>query len=170
MSFGANAGNPLAQILAGLHTLESSPGVSQFSCSSIYQTPPMGPEQPDYLNGVARFRYSNSALSLLDLFQSIERSQGRDRDNEIHWGPRPLDFDILLFSELQHNCERLTLPHPGMNERPFVLIPFSELDPELILPNGCSVRTTAQMFDASSIQCLYTAQGLPYDSYNRNPQ
>ena len=170
MSFGANAGNPLAQILAGLNILESSIGVDKFSCSSIYKTPPMGPEQPDYLNGVAQFNYQHSPLALLDLFQSIERSQGRDRANEIRWGPRPLDFDILLFGNQQHNCERLNLPHPGILERSFVLTPLAELNPEMILPNGRSARRTSQLFDTSNIKCLYTAQGLPYDSYNRNSE
>lgn len=136
VSFGANIGNPIDQIHSGLGCLQKLPDISNFKCSSLYLTPPMGPTQPDYINGVVEFNFSQSATQLLTQLQAIERQHGRDRQNETRWGPRPLDLDILLFGDNTINLHQLKIPHPGLLERAFVIIPLAELAPQLILPNG----------------------------------
>lgn len=91
-------------------------------------------EQPDYVNGVCCFETSLEAEELLSRLRNIEDQQGRRR--EIHWGPRTLDIDILLYGLTSFKSETLDIPHPGMEEREFVLVPLLELEPELTNLNG----------------------------------
>jgi len=94
----------------------------------------MGPQdQPHYLNTVARLETQLNSHELLTLTQSIENDHGRTRDGEV-WGPRTLDLDILLFGENIIDTEDLKVPHPGIATRSFVLLPLSELAPDLIIP------------------------------------
>ena len=129
----------------------------------------MGPEQPNFLNGAARFEFTSGATDLLDLLQSIESSHGRDRQKETRWGPRPLDLDILLFKDQKILTDRLSIPHPGLIERVFVLVPLCELAPNLVLPNGLTTRSAVEVLDTTEIKQLYTDQGLPYGNNNTNP-
>ena len=93
----------------------------------------MGPQnQPDYVNAVCVLQTGLAALDLLDLLQSIEQQQGRQRDGK-RWGARTLDLDLLLFGNEIINNERLQVPHPGVCERSFVLLPLLELAPEQVI-------------------------------------
>ena len=105
--------------------------------SSLYETEPVGEilEQPDFLNAAVRIRTDLEPEELLDACKAIEVEQGRMFGGPRH-GPRPLDVDLLLLGDLELETERLTLPHPQVTSRRFVLMPLLELDPELSLPGG----------------------------------
>ncbi len=126
---------PKAQLSKALDSLSLHSQISLIKVSSFYQTPPIGPgEQADYINAVAQLETQLTPIQLLDYLQSIEQQQGRVRN--IRWGARTLDLDILLYDQLVQDSERLTLPHPRMHERGFVLAPLTEIEPQLCLPNG----------------------------------
>jgi 2-amino-4-hydroxy-6-hydroxymethyldihydropteridine diphosphokinase len=112
-------------------------GVEVEATSSLYETEPVGEvlEQPDFLNAAVRIRTELRPEELLDQCKAIEVEQGRMLGGQRH-GPRPLDVDLLLLGEIELDSERLTLPHPEVTSRRFVLKPLVELDPELALPDG----------------------------------
>lgn len=124
-----------AQLNQALSALSKHPQVSVVKVSPFYQTPAIGPgNQPDYANAAALLETELAPLALLDFLQSIENQQGRVRT--IRWGARTLDLDILLFGQLIEQSERLTLPHPRMHERGFVLAPLADIAAHLCLPTG----------------------------------
>lgn len=103
--------------------------------ASLYETAPQEVvDQPAFLNTVVAGRTGIDPLSLLEAAQTIERALGRDRSRERRKGPRTIDIDLLLFADAVIDCERLTVPHPAMRTRKFVLIPLLELDPSLVDP------------------------------------
>jgi 2-amino-4-hydroxy-6-hydroxymethyldihydropteridine diphosphokinase len=128
-----------AQLNLAIDSLSAHPQILVSKRSSFYQTPAIGPgEQPNYINAVAQLDSQLAPLDLLDLLQSIENQQGRVRT--VRWGARTLDLDILLYDQLIENSGRLTVPHPRMHERGFVLAPLSEIAPDLCLPNGENIQ------------------------------
>jgi 2-amino-4-hydroxy-6-hydroxymethyldihydropteridine diphosphokinase len=116
-------------------------GIEVDAVSSLYETEPVGEilEQPDFLNAVARVRTGLEPEALLDVCKGIEAEHGRVFAGPRH-GPRPIDLDLLLLGELELETERLTLPHPEVRGRRFVLAPLLELDPELRLPDGTDLE------------------------------
>jgi 2-amino-4-hydroxy-6-hydroxymethyldihydropteridine diphosphokinase len=115
--------------------------VSVESVSSVYETEPVGEilDQPDFLNAAVRVRTDLDPERLLDLCKAIEAEHGRAFAAPRH-GPRPIDIDLLLLGDIEMSTERLTLPHPEVTSRRFVLAPLLELDPELRLPDGTELR------------------------------
>jgi 2-amino-4-hydroxy-6-hydroxymethyldihydropteridine diphosphokinase len=113
--------------------------------SSLYETEPVGEilDQPDFLNAVVRIRTSLEPEQLLDLSKAIEAEHGRAFGGPRH-GPRPIDIDLLLLDEIEMSTDRLTLPHPEVTSRRFVLAPLLELDPELRLPEGTELRAALE--------------------------
>jgi 2-amino-4-hydroxy-6-hydroxymethyldihydropteridine diphosphokinase len=109
--------------------------------SSVYETAPQGEvtDQPDFLNACLRIRTDLDPEALLDVCKEVERELGRAAGGIRH-GPRPIDVDVLLLDGLEHRSERLTLPHPEVGTRRFVLEPLLELDPELRLPGGTPLK------------------------------
>jgi 2-amino-4-hydroxy-6-hydroxymethyldihydropteridine diphosphokinase len=109
--------------------------------SSLYETEPVGEilDQPDFLNAAVRIQTSLEPEALLDLCKAIEVEHGRAFGGPRH-GPRPIDIDLLLLGDLVLSTERLTLPHPEVTSRRFVLLPLLELDPDLRLPDGTQLR------------------------------
>jgi 2-amino-4-hydroxy-6-hydroxymethyldihydropteridine diphosphokinase len=105
--------------------------------SSLYETEPVGEilDQPDFLNAVVRIRTDINPEALLDICKTIEVEHGRAFGGPRH-GPRPVDIDLLLLGEIEMRSNRLTLPHPEVTSRRFVLVPLLELDQELALPDG----------------------------------
>ena len=105
--------------------------------SSLYETEPVGeiPDQPDFLNAAVRIRTDINPEALLDICKAIEVEHGRVFGGPRH-GPRPVDIDLLLLGEIEMSSNRLTLPHPEVTSRRFVLVPLLELDPDLQLPDG----------------------------------
>ena len=136
VAVGSNLGNPVAQARRAILALAALPESELQQASQLYGSRPMGPaDQPDYVNAVVRLHTRLGPLALLDQLQKIELEQGRVRKDE-RWGPRTLDLDLLLYGEQVIQHERLTVPHYGMKEREFVLLPLAELAPTLVLPCG----------------------------------
>jgi 2-amino-4-hydroxy-6-hydroxymethyldihydropteridine diphosphokinase len=136
LGLGSNVGDRLGHLRAALDRLAER-GVEVEAVSSVYETEPVGEilDQPDFLNAAVRISTELGPHELLDLCKAIEVEQGRMFGGPRH-GPRPLDVDLLLLGDLVLESERLTLPHPEVTARRFVLVPLLELDPELALPDG----------------------------------
>ena len=136
LGLGSNVGDRQAHLRGAVAALREH-GVEVEAISSLYETEPVGEvlDQPDFLNAVARIRTGLEPEELLYLCKAIEVEQGRMLGGQAH-GPRPLDLDLLLLGDLKLETDRLTLPHPQVTSRRFVLKPLLELDPELTLPGG----------------------------------
>jgi len=136
LGLGSNVGDRRTHLRAAVAALREH-GVEVEAASSLYQTEPVGEilDQPDFLNAAVRIRSELEPLDLLDLCKAIEVERGRMLGGQRH-GPRPLDVDLLLLGDLELETERLTLPHPQVKSRRFVLEPLLELDPQLTLPDG----------------------------------
>lgn len=134
VALGSNLNDPRRQVERAMVALDALPESALRRCSRLYVTPPMGPgDQPDYVNAVACLDTHLSPFEMLDALQAIEQQQGRVRGGE-RWGPRTLDLDLLLHGDCRMASPRLTLPHPGMHERDFVLYPLAEIAPGLTIP------------------------------------
>jgi 2-amino-4-hydroxy-6-hydroxymethyldihydropteridine diphosphokinase len=135
IGLGSNLQDPVDQVSRALTTLRGLPETHCVAHSALYASPPMGPpDQPDYINAVACLSTALSPRDLLTGLQAIERSHGRVR-NGTRWGPRTLDLDILLYGEQRIHEPGLSVPHPGIPERPFVVHPLAEIAPgDLVLP------------------------------------
>jgi 2-amino-4-hydroxy-6-hydroxymethyldihydropteridine diphosphokinase len=140
IGLGSNLANPSEQVQRALLALQTLPDTQLAGHSSLYHTPPLGPQdQPDFVNAVAGLDTYLSPENLLLELQAIEQQQGRQRTAE-RWGPRTLDLDIILYGELILNTSTLTIPHSGLLARDFWLRPLLELAPELVLPNGIPLK------------------------------
>ena len=140
VGLGSNQGDSTAFLAAAVTGLGALPGTSVVARSSLYRTAAVGVEdQPDFLNQVVALRTVRGPLELLVAGQALETAAHRVRG--VRWGPRTLDVDILWYDGKTLGGERLTLPHPRLEERRFVLEPLAELAPDLVLPSG---RTVAQ--------------------------
>lgn len=127
IGLGSNLGDSRQILTEAVQKLATLGAVST---SKLYQSPPMGPQdQPHYFNAVARLETDLTALALLDQLQQFEQDAGRVRLRR--WGERTLDLDLLLYGDEQIQHERLTVPHVGILERDFVVIPLLDLDPNL---------------------------------------
>jgi 2-amino-4-hydroxy-6-hydroxymethyldihydropteridine diphosphokinase len=136
LGLGSNVGDRASHLRAAIELLREH-GVEVEAVSSTYETEPVGEvlDQPDFLNAAVRVRTGLDPEALLDLCKEVEVARGRALDAPRH-SPRPLDVDLLLLGELELATERLTLPHPEVTSRRFVLAPLLELDPALALPDG----------------------------------
>jgi 2-amino-4-hydroxy-6-hydroxymethyldihydropteridine diphosphokinase len=122
--------------------------------SSDYRTPPWGvTDQPPFINAVVAVSTTLGPHALLTRAQACERALGRDRAKERHWGPRTIDLDILAYDDLALNDATLTLPHPHMFERAFVLVPLAEIAPDRVIA-GIRVGDALERVDASGIEKL----------------
>ncbi|TCP17767.1 2-amino-4-hydroxy-6-hydroxymethyldihydropteridine diphosphokinase [Scopulibacillus darangshiensis] len=134
IGMGSNVGDRDQYLKKALEKIEQTNGIMVRSCSSIYETVPYGPvKQNDFLNMVANVQTVMSPDELLQTLQAIERSL--DRKREIHWGPRTIDLDILLYDHENIVMEHLKIPHPEISKRLFVVKPLKEIYPELIMPD-----------------------------------
>lgn len=133
IGLGSNLNQPEQQILQALDELDCIPESWLVQASSLYASPPMGPQdQPDYINAVAKVHTGLKPLELLDELQRLENAHARLRSQ--HWGPRTLDLDLLLYGDQTIQEQRLTVPHPGIAQRAFVLAPLVEIAPRLQVP------------------------------------
>lgn len=150
IGLGSNLDHPQVQIEWVLGALARLPESRLEATAPLYRSPAVGPGiQPDYLNTVARLRTALAPLALLRELQALETARGRIRDQ--HWGPRTLDLDILLYGDLVFADKDLTLPHPRLAERNFVLLPLHDLDPDLILPDGTALALLLAQADRTGI-------------------
>jgi len=130
---GSNLQDPLSQCKAAMNGLRAIPGIELKKVSSLYQSEPMGPtDQPQYLNAVVELNTVLAPMPLLDALQAIEQQHGRIRNRR--WGERTLDLDLLLYGNSIINTPRLIVPHPGITERSFVLVPLLEIAPQIQIP------------------------------------
>jgi 2-amino-4-hydroxy-6-hydroxymethyldihydropteridine diphosphokinase len=139
IALGANLDDPAAQVNAGIAALATLPQTNLIAQSSLYRTAPVGyADQPDFINAVAAVETHLSARELLTALLATEQQHGRVR--EFANAPRTLDLDVLLYGESQVHEDGLTLPHPRMHERAFVLVPLAEIAPHCVIPGRGSVR------------------------------
>lgn len=157
VGIGSNLDGPVAQVEAATEALSRIPATRLLACSGLYGSTPMGPaDQPEYVNAVAQVETGLDAHALLDALQGLETAAGRDRTVE-RWGPRTLDLDLLLYGDRVLADERLCLPHPGIGERAFVLVPLAEIAPELRPPGWrMTVGERAAEVDRSALWPLET--------------
>jgi 2-amino-4-hydroxy-6-hydroxymethyldihydropteridine diphosphokinase len=136
LGLGSNVGDRAGHLRAAIELLGER-GVEVEAVSSLYETEPVGEvlDQPDFLNAAIRIRTELGPEELLDVCKEVEAARGRALDAPRH-SPRPLDVDLLLLGDVELTTDRLTLPHPEVTSRRFVLAPLLELDPELTLPDG----------------------------------
>lgn len=133
IALGANLGDPVATVKAAILALRELPQTEFIAASSLYRTAPVGlKHQPDFINAVVELRAVSPAPILLELLFSIEERFGRQRS--VKNAPRTLDLDLLLYGEELSQDPRLTLPHPRLHERAFVLAPLAEIAPSLSIP------------------------------------
>lgn len=144
IGLGSNLSDPQAQICAAIAKLRQLDGANVIKISSLYYSRPMGPQdQPDYMNALLALETNKSAIELLEQLQHIENITGRIRKDD-RWGARILDLDIILFDQQVINTPRLTIPHYGLKQREFVLLPLAEIAPKLLLPDGDSIEELAR--------------------------
>jgi 2-amino-4-hydroxy-6-hydroxymethyldihydropteridine diphosphokinase len=144
LGLGSNEGDRLRNLRAARNALVLNE-VAVEAASSVYETAPQGEvlDQPDFLNAAVRVRTALGPEELLDAVKAVERDLGRAPGGVRH-GPRPIDVDVLLLGDLVYTSGRLSLPHPEVTSRRFVLEPLLELDPELALPDGTPLAPRLQ--------------------------
>lgn len=136
IGLGANLGNPVDTLHEGIATLQAHPNTANWRVSPFYRTAPMGASesQPDYINAVALCRTDLAPETLMRWLLDVERQFGRDRSQDVaRNAPRTLDLDLLIYDDLTQQTPLLTLPHPRLHERAFVLRPLLDLLPDAIL-------------------------------------
>lgn len=140
IGLGSNLGDSRSILAGAIDRLRSHPQIELVAVSSWHPTAPIGPPQPDYLNGCATLQTSLEPFDLLSFLHSIEAEFGRVRQEV--WGARTLDLDLLLYDDLILDLPTLQVPHPRMLERAFVLVPLNEIAPDAIEPrSGQSIAT-----------------------------
>ena len=133
LGLGTNLGDREGHLRAALKELAGLPTMEIGAVSSIYETAPVGlTDQPDFLNLVVSVRTALSPRELMDALLNIENKMGRVRT--VRWGPRVIDLDLLLFGDVRVEVPGLSVPHPRLRERSFVLMPLAEIAPNLVLP------------------------------------
>ena len=134
LGMGGNLGDKLGYLQAGIRSVEQLPDTKILAKSSLYETEPIGGvEQDSFLNGVVKIETSLTSEQLLEAVLRIEKTYGRERI--VHWGPRTLDIDILAFGQQMVEKSYLKIPHPYLQERAFVLVPWAEIDSGWQIPN-----------------------------------
>lgn len=135
LGLGSNLGDRLASLRAACAALTER-GLGFLVSSRVWETEPVGgpPDQPAYLNAVVRMSTDLAPHEVLDAARAVEEALGRAR--EVRWGPRTIDVDVLLIDDLVLDDPDLTVPHPRLAERAFVVLPLLDIDPDPVLPTG----------------------------------
>lgn len=162
VALGANLDDPAQQVRNAFESLQQLCGVELVARSGLYASSPMGPQnQPDFVNAVCELSCSASidGIALLDQLQALETASGRQRDEQGvnangRWGPRALDLDLLLFGQQLINKARLTVPHPGLLERCFVLVPLLAIAPDITVPGKGPARDYVDALPDYDLQLL----------------
>lgn len=153
VALGSNLGDSRAIVASALERLAATPHIHVQVTSSWYQTVPIGPPQPDFINGCTLLQVEIPPQSVLETLLQIEAQFGRVR--QACWGPRSLDLDLLLYNDLILDTPTLQIPHPRMHERAFVLVPLTEIAPNWIEPvSGKAIAELVQAVDCSGVHRL----------------
>lgn len=151
IGLGSNLEDPAAQIAAAIDLLAALPDSTLRAVSRFYRNPPMGPQdQPDYVNAVVALDTRLTPRALLDKMQAVERAQGRER-SALRWGPRTIDLDLLVYGDVVLDEDHLQVPHPGIAERAFVLVPLAEIAPQLAIPGHGALSSLLAAIDRASV-------------------
>lgn len=150
VGLGANLGDARAALNAAVNALAALPGTGLVGQSSLYRSVPIDAEGPDFLNAVVALDTTLAAPALLARLHEIETAQGRARP--FRHAPRTLDLDLLLWGDLECDGADLTLPHPRLHRRAFVLAPLAELAPELVIPGRGSISIWLERTGAQEVQ------------------
>lgn len=132
VGLGANLGDRRTTLGRAVAALFAEPGIRGRAVSALYETDPVGPPQPDYLNAAVRLELDGTPEALLDVLQAIEQQSGRTRTDR--WGPRTLDLDLLWLDGVEVAAARLVVPHPHLHERRFALAPLLDVAPDAVDP------------------------------------
>ena len=153
IGLGSNLDSPRQHIVTAFSALAALPATALTRRSSLYKSKPVGPrDQADFINAVAELETGLLPLALLDGLQVIEDRHGRARGRR--WGPRTLDLDLLLYGAETINSERLTVPHPEMLKRAFVLAPLVEIRADCALPGGGALNGHLAALDRAGLERL----------------
>lgn len=153
IALGSNLGDSRTILETALQTLAQNPDIEVVACSSWYQTAPVGPPQPDYINGCAILEVHLTPQELLETLLAVEKQFGRVRNER--WGARTLDLDLILFDDLILDTPRLQIPHPRLRERAFVLVPLAEIAPQWSEPlTGEAIAQLVNAVDCSGVTKL----------------
>jgi 2-amino-4-hydroxy-6-hydroxymethyldihydropteridine diphosphokinase len=160
IGLGANLGRPHDTLERALGALEALPRTQLLSVSPAYWTSPWGrPDQPEFLNAVAGLQTAQAPIELLRGLLAIESDLGRVRTGP-RWGPREIDLDLLLFDDLVLDSVELSLPHPRLHERAFVLVPLADLMPDLVVPGKGRVIDQLKALSAQALDSVRAAGSL----------
>jgi 2-amino-4-hydroxy-6-hydroxymethyldihydropteridine diphosphokinase len=161
VALGSNLDGPERQIETALVRLAGMPRTQCVLNSRLYASHPMGPQdQPPFVNAAAGLLTQLSARELLSELKRIEREMGR-APPPVRWGPRRIDLDLLLYADLKMQEPDLTLPHPGIHERNFVLYPLADIAPALLIPGRGLVDELARQLGTAGLEPLTRASGSP---------
>lgn len=150
VGLGSNLGDRIVNLALACQRLAAHPGVRLVAASSLYETPPMGPPQGEFLNAVIGVETTLSPVRFLQLCTLVEDAGHRVRD--VHWGPRTIDVDVLDFAGKVKETPKLRLPHPGIAERSFVLCPLAEAAPDWRHPvTGDSAEEMLHRMDSETV-------------------
>jgi len=142
LGLGSNLGNRVENIRSAVRLMSNNPDIRIIAVSSFYESAAIGyTDQPDFVNTVIEIETTLPAMELLGFVLQTENTLGRIRNQR--WGPRVIDIDILIYDELTMRTDALTVPHPRMLERAFVIVPLAEIEPHLVLQNGRTAEETA---------------------------
>jgi len=157
VGLGGNLGDVPRVVRGAAATLAALPGVTGLRLSSLYRTPAWGrTDQPDFVNAVAMLDTALAPMDLLDALLGIEQDFGRSRSEAPgdQWGPRTLDLDLLLYGDAVIALPGLTVPHPRMHQRAFVLVPLLELDADVQIPAVGAAADALAVVDRAGIEAL----------------
>ncbi|MBE9240272.1 2-amino-4-hydroxy-6-hydroxymethyldihydropteridine diphosphokinase [Synechocystis salina] len=150
VGLGGNIGPVLDNLQGAIAELASVAGIEVERCSSWYRSQAFGPPQPDYINGCVTLQVSLSPPDLLQILLTIEQKFGRIRLEK--WGPRTLDLDLIFYGDRQLDQAKLTIPHPQMQFRPFVLVPLAEIAPDWVDPrSGKTITQLVGQVDCTTV-------------------
>lgn len=153
VALGSNLGDPALEVSSALGDLGSLADTAVRARSRLYRSTAWGPvPQPDYVNAVAELETALEPEALLAALLDIERRHGRRR--AVRWGPRTLDLDLLLYDGEAISTPKLTIPHPGLVERPFVLLPLAEIASDVDVPGAGRVSSLLAGIDTSGVSLL----------------
>ena len=154
LAFGGNVGDARATLDRAVRDFCNGAAVRLLARSADYRTPPWGVEdQPPFINLCIKVATDLPPHALLDRAHAVERALGRDRANEVRWGPRTVDIDLLAYGAVTLNDPDLTLPHPRLLERAFVLVPLADIAPDQVI-RGTMVRDALARLDTGGIERL----------------